>query len=583
MDKYEYTFKEHLNDNILRVVWLIGKVSKNNSPISNFPLVDVWLVELNKYNRPIKDKGTLIKIAASELDSVKVGTIWKGSQKQVKNFKFRNESSKSFSFSFPGLNLTDFRTIKRSEKINVDGVESNINQGEFNLWEHLPQRQEQRASVTSYSQLTILKSSCGVDVFIPSLELFTGTYTPKHKQIRNDLLNYSLVDVINKYVKRKALVGDNKDIFYLEPKESTVEPNLLFLAHAALNLETKKRLSHVFSAVQSGGNLFIYPYHEKNMEIKSQGIWLDNNKTKFLVLRINAYSLPTEFEIQCPEFSYHNIEATTGAQQPAISFKNKKNSSPPITTEREPNKRLKPSYHDSNVDIIGSKPTVTYIKKIVENDNGTDIPSHILNEEIYSSSPGEGNYSKGNNGVSQLRNDAEEESDEVLKILPSDFLSNINTVITEGTSNRAKPFSEILYYDQRGNASNTLKYGKIEDHIFLLIKVSQVYRTKPTVKKKTAFILEFDRINEKSGCQGLIFNTEDGEASTNTIISILSLIKKNNFRYASKNDETGKMVRLLLPVAKQSVFKHSLNFEGFEDKYLAHLLSKLKYQWYMRK
>ena len=572
MSNTNFLFNEFPNDEIKRVVWLRGGVYSRGIN-STTPLVDVLLVRLDS-NDQISGHGCVKQINVSELDTARLGTIWIGQNKTSQLYDFKSQSTKRFNFTLPNDFKSDRNTISLRGKMVVSDKYPTIPPYVYPIHDHLPKDKKKSSSFTN-ARLTVLNSDCGVAVIIPALELFTGTYAFGNKQIRNDLCNISLQDINNKYIKNKGFVsGDTFEIELIEPKS---ENNTIFLAHLAMNIEAKKRMCCIYSAIQSKKTNFdVYPYHVNNLLLDCDGVWLNNEKTRFLVLRINGSSLPNEY-IVCSIGKHFDIEKKTGELPAESKYFNQQNAlheTLPVTANNDPRKGSGACYHLSEVKAIGEE--VNFITKLERKEKTVDDAkcTPLSNEEINQISSGDPHYGKGSKNVGQMKSS---EKEPVEKILESKFLSNINDALTNGKLGRANPFYDIEYYDHEGGVSHSVQYGEIAGRKFLLVKVLNVFG-RATKKRRTAFILEFDRTSEKDGCQGLVFNTETGNLSNDLVAEILRIISANEFKYRRKNSKN-KMDHLALPVSNKAIFKHALSHEKFNENYLSHLISKLKNCW----
>jgi len=554
-------------DDIKRVVWLIGGINTNGNT-SRTPLVDVLIVKLNQNNK-VSEQGIIIKINVSELDTVRIGTIWKEQLKTKQRYTFDNEQTKIFKFQLPINFKSDIKTISLMGKLNDSDKYGAIPPFKYPINDYLPTNKNKGSFFNA--RLTVLKTSDEVEVLIPALELFTSTYAFDNKQIRNNLCSLSLQEVIDKYVKSVSKNGNELQIELVEPKSHT---NVVFLAHLALNTEARKRISLIYSAMQTKKTNFdVYPYHVKELKLNCYGIWLDNDKKRFLVLRIYGSSLPNENKITLIEKHTETEKEGPLIEKPCLPD-TKLDPDIPVgdQTSSDPNTRQGSAHHSSEVMVIGPEVKIK-IKDIIDIkpiDNVNYKPSPKLEDEAKELSSGEPCSDKGSKNTAKLKLSGDEEKN---KIKGSAFLFKINNAIL---SKKNKTFSKIEYCDQSGVFSQSGKYGLIAGRKFLLVKVFNIQYRK---KEKSAFILEFDRKDGKSGSLGLVFNTTTGDLPPHELIDLLTTISGNKFKYRSKDLSSNKMKNLVLPVQKSKTFKHSLNTDNFDERYINHLKTKLRFCW----
>ena len=278
------------NDDIYRVVWAYGSVQKG-STVTGVPEIHILLVDLffnevtNKFE--LSNQTRVIKISIAQLDIVRYMTIWKG-QKRLNGFWedfLEYESNTRFD-----LDTTDSMSVKYSS-LNQNGTYSYL--FPYNKYKIANINKQNFGKFTNSTFTKI--SNDNYDVIVPSMELYTSTYTPHEQQIRNKLVQYSLDNTLNDYIKSSE---EESGKYIIELYHSKTITNISFLAYASLNNITRQRLSKLRSSLENGiidKYPVILPYHPSNISLQGDGFWIDN-KT-FFMLRINNYSLPADFEI----------------------------------------------------------------------------------------------------------------------------------------------------------------------------------------------------------------------------------------------------------------------------------------------
>ena len=179
------------NDDIYRVVWGYGSVQKGSTvtgvPEIHILLVDVFFNEfINKFE--LSNQTRVIKISIAQLDIVRYMTIWKG-QKRLNGFWedfLEYESNARFD-----LDTTDSMSIKYSS-LNQNGTYSYL--FPYNKYKIANINKQNFGKFTNSTFTKI--SNDNYDVIVPSMELYTSTYTPHEQQIRNKLVQYSLDNTI---------------------------------------------------------------------------------------------------------------------------------------------------------------------------------------------------------------------------------------------------------------------------------------------------------------------------------------------------------------------------------------------------
>lgn len=280
------------DDEIYRVVWAYGSLQKGTT-VTTVPEIHILLVNLEydifkeKYQLT-SNKTTVVKISIAQLDIARYMTIWKG-RKRVED------------------NWEDFEEYEKNQRLKLDSItsicESYSKKIDEKKYENLFSKEKYKLPYLSniddflkFSYVTFTKiSNEEYDVIIPSMELYTSTYTPHEQQIRNKLIQFSLDDTLIDYVK---LAKEESSKYIIELYHSKTATNISFLAYASLNNITRQRLSKLRSSLENSKldkYPIILPYHPSSISLQGDGFWIDD-KT-FFMLRINKYSLPADFEI----------------------------------------------------------------------------------------------------------------------------------------------------------------------------------------------------------------------------------------------------------------------------------------------
>ena len=291
------TFKEKTppidrfpNDDIFRVVWAYGSVQKGLT-VTGVPEIHILLVDLFfntlKNEFELSSKTKVVKISIAQLDIVRYMTIWKG-QKRI-NGCWENFSDYKSNVRFD-LDTTNSESLNYSKQ-NQNKTYSYL--FPFNKYkiENIDKQYFVKFTNSTFTKI----SHDNIDVIIPSMELFTSTYTPHEQQIRYKLIQKSLSDTLDDYVKSSI---EDSGKYIIELVEDKVDSNIVFLAYASLNQITRQRLSKTRASLENGmvdKYPVILPYHPTSLSIQGDGFWINENT--FFMLRINKYSLPNDYEI----------------------------------------------------------------------------------------------------------------------------------------------------------------------------------------------------------------------------------------------------------------------------------------------
>lgn len=343
------------DDDILRVVWAYGAIYKNIGKTA-VPYVDILLKEIILDPTILTNNHTYIKISVAQLDIVRYMTIWCGKKRTNKVWNnFRNKSCINFHFSLDTKLATSITYIKsldsyfKSDIYKIDGIES-----KKDYWH--------------FANATFTKFNVGTKtVLIPSLELFTSTFTPLNQKLRYKLFQYNLDDVLDEYIKSSKIVDENK--YLIELKEDKYKNSLFFLAYAKFNEITRKRLFDIRASLELSSQYperypVILPYHPSEIEFNVNGVLLDDNT--FLIFRINEYSLPADNEvIECIEKIEYENTGKNGPEKPYKRYTSEIEDNLPITGEENPHSLNGSKNISSSIKILkSSKHKLTKIEKI---------------------------------------------------------------------------------------------------------------------------------------------------------------------------------------------------------------------------
>jgi len=293
------TTKPHVSnlpkDNILRVIWAYGAVLKYTVNKSNLPSIEIEMREILP-NGNLSSKQTFTKIPITEINLIRLMTIWKGNRKTTSFWeKFDNyDKIKSFSINTNEATCIPFKDIETFKyKYDLGYIENKKFLYHF-----------------SHSTFTKLKTNKNITVFVPSIELLSSTFSPRESTIKGKLFQENINTILNCYIKEAKIINNK---YHIILKEKKFLENAIFLAYATLNKETRQRLQLLRNSLEIQSDYpdrypIILPYHPTKMEIAGDGFWL--NKTTFLLFRINGYSLPNDNKIR-----FYNFEIKSNQQK----------------------------------------------------------------------------------------------------------------------------------------------------------------------------------------------------------------------------------------------------------------------------
>ncbi len=557
------------NDNICRVVWAYGSIQKGSTR-TYVPEIHILLVDLffNTYTNKFEltNRTRIIKISIAQLDIARYMTIWRGNRRlngfwenfsdYKSNVRFELDTTNSISVKYSTQNQDKtYSYLFPSSKYRIE----NINIEYFKKFTN--------ATFTKISQNN-------VDVIVPSMELFTSTYTPHEQQIRNKIMQISLNDVLNEYVKTAVQDGGKYIIELLEEK---VDTNIVFLAYTSLNQTTRQRLSKIRASLENGfidKYPVILPYHPSSLTIEGDGFWV-NDKT-FFMFRINKYSLPDDFEIELKQ-----VKIEVEDEHKENDNKNKtcvRNSQSLEDYELGITNLHKPHVRHGYLSIISEVGVLSDSKhKITKKNYNKTIEAETKKveneniENIENVSSGEADGSKDSEKTANINIKQESTKLHQSKALES-FLNSIieikNKKLDISNENSKISITDIFYIDENAN--------KLIDRYLIEFKDISIAKNKPSsfVKKinrvkekgnigkgkikeiflgyrkcfvlkiclsntKWFYIIEIERKDDKEGFSGLLikpseeFKKEDLENKLFKIIEAKGILK--NIKFKNKN------------------------------------------------
>lgn len=564
------------DDRQLRVIWWYGPVLKNNSD-SSIPIVLVLTRYLDE-NFVLSNQVKSYKITVTELELVRIGTIWKG-QKRLDSLynefeNYRNNLQLAFDFTTSEPESVLFSTKIGEGKWLIPPFRYHL--GDFGN-DYILKKQFYN------STLTKLITTNGITVLIPSLELLTSAIAPEHKLLRAHLLYKPIDQVLASYM-RKGYAKD--DTYVIESQNGFFTSNLTLLAYMRNNQISRSRLSQIWPSMQTNPSGYserypiILPYHPTKLTLKGDGIKIDD--TTFLMLRINAFSLPTDY----PVLNIMDDPSTDSSQFRSDEFgrnhSRPQNSSSkdnlPITSFNDPHHDTGQHYIQTEVRIIGPKPNIKLYKKN-KISNGSPNSIILLDEqETKALSSGEANSrqdSKGTGEAKQAPAETEVNLSNIewaikeLKELTTDPKSKVSSFVyigNKGTEHSDQTFCYMseaemppkharkwyLYDKSKGknNKDESTKTG-LRYRKFLIAKLA-------LKEGGHIYLLEIEQKGTEA-FSGLLFSVTSN-LTQQSIKELMKSITDNEGHFRKReNGKKGKLIPIELTVDESLIFEHREN------------------------
>lgn len=302
------------DDDILRIVYAIGSMPKTNDFISN-PLVNVFTALFpTKKNTDKKEKTLLIQIPVSELDIVRVGSVWRGQQKLFIGsegyFEFRSFIDGDVKYVEDNFCINEIPSNNRLERWYSDKDNPLIPYQYFKL----PPNKTVDGKNDYANCINIWNSYCNVFEYnkilyiIPCMEIFSSLYAPMRKDLRRMIMTHSKDSILSTYIDQNNRYFNkfsNKEIT-LKLKTNLGDSSTVFLGHLLLDDHTSSMFDIIKNSLDTSEddkNIYpqVKPYFIGKTKIEGKGIWLNSEKTRMLVLRINSFALPTNIKVKILE------------------------------------------------------------------------------------------------------------------------------------------------------------------------------------------------------------------------------------------------------------------------------------------
>ncbi|MBS7820742.1 hypothetical protein J7552_05525 [Wohlfahrtiimonas chitiniclastica] len=301
------------DDDKLRVVYATGSVPKTNDFVSN-PLVNVFVALV-----PQRGQGRaphLIQVPVSDLDIVRRGSVWQG-QKRIpisgqEYFEFQSKPTGKYECFEEDFVIDEIPLENRLLEYKTQ-----FNDGEFLVpfkYFDLPESGDQDWKVDYKKRIGVRNSYCnvfknnGIQYVIPCMEIFSSLYAPMRKDLRRMIMTHSKETILEKYIAmddESFRIHSNKEVS-LKLKTNLGDSSTVFLGHLLLSEyanEMFEVIKNSIHTVDSFNNIYpmVKPYFVGKTKISGKGIWLNEDKTKMLVLRINSFMLPSDIKVNVVE------------------------------------------------------------------------------------------------------------------------------------------------------------------------------------------------------------------------------------------------------------------------------------------
>lgn len=303
------------NDNIKRYVAAVGAVSKSQNPHGLVLLKPLLYKESNKVS--------VHKITIPELDTVRHGSIWDG-QKQTSNYYDFREKVVVENFDIDlsiaeqqvetlGHILTrvgkKYFNLPFNEFVEVE-QDKDIKVNEQDKDSKVKKKPRYNSFWFNDARYNVIKFG-KAEVIVSGLEVLTATYLPTRKDLRRIILSTpNWRELLRRYLELdKCSYNAKTNECILYPKIPAGDASFIFLAHLYSNPTVQKVYENIHTSYENAtcdaaGRPYpirypeIKPYHTDRLRFSASGIWLDDEKKYFFVLRIDECYAPDSLKVR---------------------------------------------------------------------------------------------------------------------------------------------------------------------------------------------------------------------------------------------------------------------------------------------
>lgn len=503
-------------DNVRRYVAAIGATTKAKNP-----QVRILLKPLEGDT----DKVTVHRVSLPELDIVRHGSIWKG-QSQTKEF-----------YNYKGIVVEETFNINLSvadQKIKtLREVSAEVGYKSFSLPFNKPDDKGKLTYVGGWfnnATYNAIKQG-GVEVILSSLETLTATYAPTRKELRRMIMTYPSDELLQRYLDLdKCVYNEDTNECILHPKVSAGDSSFIFLAHLYCDSYVKEvydntQMSLEKASLDKSNKPYpdrypeIKPYHQSELNFSASGIWLDEAKKTFLVLRVNESYAPATLKVRIVETIEKKIRglADDGLPGTGPTGNNTRTITAPgklkVKTGRSPAKGKRGIYMISEIQSHVNEGTIirqTDVEFVEsEDDDERDETVTVLNPGLEEINAASGEPVTNPKGVIRQFRTVETASYKMSQLsVVSDVIAGLRVLVAD----QGYGLDNLSFLDGNGNQSAAetkiclQAYGSTDD---AWIKKNDKFRSvvlmQLSLKNENSFyyIFEIDRVAQGDNFRGL--------------------------------------------------------------------------------
>ncbi|WP_098729659.1 hypothetical protein [Acinetobacter baumannii] len=342
------------NDNIRRVTYRYGGLYRNGGSDTTNPLVEVLLIEIGENDQwlDLKKCSTFL-VPLLDLDAVQQGSIWKGNLLTNEVYNFIGKlTTKQFKFDFTNHKPRNIKSIDKLpntseyyvplKKIMLPQKNDYFIQGyPFNKY-----------NPESYHKVNycLMLSNDNIQVITSAVHILHSLFVNR-KDIRGSLLSTPIQTIVNRYLDSYTTETiDDKTEYKIKirkPYEDLGDTAIIFLANLALNKHVQNTVEKIqysmeitdFSSLQNNNNArypIVLPPHPTTLSVETEGIWLDEEKTRFFITRFKRVDPINDHLIDVNQDHINTVKKDD--DQKPIPRERSKNKNEHINTQKPPSR-----------------------------------------------------------------------------------------------------------------------------------------------------------------------------------------------------------------------------------------------------
>lgn len=353
-DKKVTTIDCFPNDGIRRTVYRYGGFLRNEGSDSTNPFIEVLLIELQDNDTWVNlQRCSTFLVPFLEIDTVQIGSIWEGNTLQDKVYNFFGKLlTKSFTFDFINhkpINIKPTYKIPNTNEYYMPLKHFMLPTGNDFILQGYPFT---HYNPETYRQVNhCLMVSNNIQVITSAVHILHSLFVNR-KDIRGMILSSPIQNIINRYLESYTTetIEDQTEyrIRIRKPYEDLGETAIIFLANLALNGHVQnivERLQYSmeitdFDPFQYGSNgtryPIVFPPHPTKLSVTVEGLWLDDNKTRFFITRFKKVDPIDDHMIDLNKDHVNTVQKDN--EKNPIPRERSKNKNENINTQKPPSK-----------------------------------------------------------------------------------------------------------------------------------------------------------------------------------------------------------------------------------------------------